>query len=60
MNNKPGAALAALRKKVEKTCPVCGETFLGYANTGVTGCKKHAGTVRQRVFREKLKNEENK
>ena len=27
-----GAALAARRKIVEKTCPVCNAVFLGYVN----------------------------
>jgi hypothetical protein len=52
---KPGAALAALRKKINKTCPICGAVFEGYANTGETGCKSHAGTVRQRQRRERLR-----
>ncbi|KJV08077.1 hypothetical protein VZ94_00525 [Methylocucumis oryzae] len=51
----PGAALAALRQRVEKICPECGVKFMGYANTGVTGCKIHAGLIRQRNRRAKLK-----
>lgn len=54
-DTKPGAALAALRKKINKTCPICGAVFEGYANTGETGCKSHAGTVRQRQRRERLR-----
>jgi transcriptional regulator NrdR family protein len=36
----PGAALQSLRRRVEKTCPVCGETFTGYEYAVV--CRKPA------------------
>lgn len=49
----PGLALQQQRKKVTKTCPVCGQEFEGYINA--QACKKHAGAYRAKLFRERNK-----
>ena len=40
----PGAALVDYRK-VDKTCPICGEVFKGYPTKLPTGCPKHRNKV---------------
>jgi len=53
MTNKPGAILAAQRKKVEKVCPVCGETYTGLPTS--KACPKHAKSSAQKRWRLKQK-----
>lgn len=52
--NNAGAALAALRKKVTKTCPICQVVFEGYPSIN-HGCPKHYQTVNSRLRAAKKK-----
>jgi hypothetical protein len=49
----PGAIIAAQRKRIEKTCPVCGIIYTGLPTA--MACPKHAKLASQQRWRLKKK-----